>query len=157
MPINDQLIIIHRSNHARGTTSPPGEADGAIAHWAERAEIMALQAIVLNDGNGKSARFEYGIRKADQQVFSKPAGRDRGFGEVHTDFAEVEQTSGKRFNISGDAWRFFEGTLGIKTLFETFAKDYGPQLVEDFLEQFDGTGNDNEAMKLWQSLESEAA
>lgn len=66
--------------------------------------------LILIDANSKGAEFLVKKRERDGAYTMIPRGRDRGFGSAHTD--SVDLYIGKRFvNFSGDAWRFFEGTL----------------------------------------------
>ena len=68
--------------------------------------------VTLRDTEGYTSGLEYSPRDNDS-LHSKRLWTDCGFGGTHTDSAEIDG-----YEMSGDAWRFFEGTLGLESVYE---------------------------------------
>lgn len=100
--------------------------------------------IKLNDANGKGKT--YVLRQGAKGVVSKPLHTDRGFGQAHTDYAIIDGTT-----VSGDMWRFFDGTIGVNDLYEQITAEGvdSSEFLETFQSRFNRTGTDDQALKVW--------
>lgn len=108
-----------------------------------------LSQITLENADGKKASFKCGVRKTDGLLFMRPQWRDRGFGDSHSKYVEFEMVNGNSINVSADIWRFFEGTLGVATLFHFLNRENGWDAFLGFVKEFKQTGDDDKALELW--------
>lgn len=106
--------------------------------------------ITLTDANGKSKSFA--IRAGRNGLVTSPISTERGFGQSQTDSAEIDG-----FIVSGDVWRFFEGTLGLESLYEELTNNQhiSDDLLDDFTECFQNASDDEFALVQWNELVSE--
>lgn len=106
--------------------------------------------IALTDAKGKSKSFA--IKASRNGLIQSPISTERGFGQSQTDSAEING-----FTVSGDAWRFFEGTLGLESLYEelTNAQNTASTFLEAFMERFKNSSDDEFALVQWNELVSE--
>lgn len=110
--------------------------------------------LTLTNIQGRSANFECSVAP-DQKVTLRTVRQDPDFPASHTAHA-VLTTPECTLHLSGDAWRFVEGTLGLHNLLTALAMDDGYSFVTEFLELFENTRNDDEALSLWEALMAQA-
>ena len=100
--------------------------------------------VTLTDTYGESSCFEYS-KDADGKLQSKIVYESEEFGEGHTDYAEIND-----IDITGNMCRFFEGMLGIESLYDVLND---PELGSYFINEFKPvcalTKNDYEALEKW--------
>lgn len=105
--------------------------------------------VSLSDQEGLAMVVEY-VTRADGSLRSDFIHADHGFGATHTESAMIDG-----IDISGDLWRFIEGTLGIEVLHESMnSPSFGRDFLIAFKEKFRFTEGDEQAMRLWDSLKS---
>jgi hypothetical protein len=104
--------------------------------------------IQLVDGAGKSCEFSMGYGKNGFSI--KPTQKQRGFGLT----APTESCTISGAMLTGDAWRFIEGTLGEQSLFDHLVKDGvdAGVFLANFQDRFNDTQNDAEAMVMWDEI-----
>lgn len=108
--------------------------------------------ITLHDTNGNSCSTDYRWNEA-WELQSEEIGRDPEFGDAgHTESAEIDG-----IKISGDLWRFLEGSLGLDAFYEGVqADDVGKRdILERFLEPFANAKDDASALVAWDLLVTE--
>lgn len=105
---------------------------------------MTQIEITLTDTYGKTKTFAQKMGR--NGLVTKPISTERGFGSSHTDYAEIDG-----FTVSGDMWRFFEGTLGVESLHEalTANSQSANELLESFEKLFKKTSDDDDAFLQW--------
>lgn len=108
---------------------------------------MKTMDVTLVDAAGKHRNFSLSF--SPKGLRSKPNWTERGFGTCQTDTAELDGLV-----ISGDLWRFFDGTCGLEALLEIWHSESlnGPELVGEFATAFKATSDDNAAMDIWTKL-----
>ena len=103
---------------------------------------MNLKKITLCDMNGKDMEFT-----PDDCIIRS----DAGFGEAPTATAHLTLDD-DGIMLTGDAWRFIEGTLGLELLTQYLEDDLGRGVwfVKEFFdEDFKNAGTDHEALLAW--------
>lgn len=99
--------------------------------------------ITLYDQDGNS----YGCEDTmvNGELVSKMLWSDDGYGDSITEKAEIDGIS-----ISGDFWRFLEGTLGLEELHWALNNEYlDTAFLTAFKKTFTGTSSDDEALVAW--------
>lgn len=104
--------------------------------------------IQLVDGVGKACEFSMGYGKNGFSI--KPTKKQRGFGLT----APTESCAISGATLTGDVWRFIEGTLGEQSLFDHLVKEGvdAEAFLDDFQDRFNDTQNDDDAMAMWNEL-----
>lgn len=106
--------------------------------------------IRLTDCDARTKEFSIELR--GEKVISKPVHTERGFGQTHTDSAEIDGCE-----ISGDLWRFFEGSLGVENLLKQIKVESGDSraVIESFKSVFSRTADDDAALRAWEKYVAE--
>lgn len=107
-------------------------------------ENKSVIEVKLVDAAGKAKMFSLII--GCKGFFVKPGWTERGFGTAQTNSATIDGVA-----ISGNAWRFFESTLGLENLYGQLSKKGvdAESLLNEFCEKFQFTANDDTALSVW--------
>lgn len=147
--VDDAYGLLMRNGSDIGCR-PADQAEMKTTVEIDAVEIVRKELpITLTDTNGKSKRFL--LKIVGDGLVTEPISSDRGFGASHTDSAEIDG-----FTVSGDVWRFFDGTLGLQALYEILAakKRNAGEFLARFNERFEKTSDDETALVQWNEMVS---
>lgn len=103
--------------------------------------------VTLCDTGGKQKMFA--LDSGRNGPYHRPIWTERGFGAGPTHTACIDEVQ-----LSGDVWRFFEGTLGLEALYAHLSKESvdAQACLLDFAEKFQSTSDDEQALLQWNLL-----
>lgn len=81
------------------------------------ALLASVTDVYLTDANDKTAHFKVVASRKYGGLTLKPAGRDRGFGDSHTDRVELTFADGGYEEGDGHCWRVIDGSIGLDAAF----------------------------------------